>query len=480
MADLSIIWFRRDLRLTDNPALYHAARRGAVLPLYIHDEQRYGNWPPGAAAKWWLHRTLRALSQSLEKRGLRLTIRTGNAQRVLRQLIDQTGASAVAMNACYEPAARRHDDAVGQSLHKLGVERVVHHDALLHEPGSILNQQDKPYAVFTPFWRACVQMPQPDQPLPIPRRMTGPENWPDSMAIDELGFEPTARWQVDLGNRWTVSESAALGRLGQFVTQAIADYADQRDRPDLDATSRLSPYLAHGLISPRQIYHAVVDHVPDDRRRRDARAGWSYLRELGWREFAYHMLYHNPQVADHNWRSQFDRFPWKNDDQALDHWQKGQTGYPIVDAAMRQLWQTGWMHNRLRMIVASFLTKDLMMHWLDGARWFWDTLVDADLANNSLGWQWTAGCGPDAAPYFRVFNPVTQGEKFDPNGDFVRDYLPALTPLPDRWIHKPFEAPQNVLDEANVKLGREYPWPIVDHQQARDRALAAYQRIKKG
>jgi deoxyribodipyrimidine photo-lyase len=448
--------------------------------VYIHDEARYGDWPPGAAAKWWLDRALRALSQSLEDRGLRLIIRAGDAAQHLGQLTEQTNASTVVANACYEPAARRHDQAVGRCLAQRGVELAIHHDALLYEPGSVLTQQDKPYSVFTPFWRACMQMPQPEKPVPIPKTLTGPKDQPDSTAIGELGFEPTARWNVDLAEHWTVSEPAALGRLGQFVTQAIADYDDQRNRPDLDATSRLSPYLAHGLISPRQVYHMVVDHLPDDHRRRQARAGWSYLRQLGWREFAYHMLYHEPDVARSNWRSQFDRFPWREDEQAHDAWQRGRTGYPIVDAAMRQLWQTGWMHNRLRMIVASFLTKDLMIHWLAGARWFWDTLVDADLANNSLGWQWTAGCGPDAAPYFRVFNPLLQGQKFDPQGRFVRQYLPELAALPDRWIHKPFETPQQVLAEAGVQLGRDYPRPIVDHQPARDRALAAYDRIKAG
>jgi deoxyribodipyrimidine photo-lyase len=349
---------------------------------------------------------------------------------------------------------------------------------LLYEPGEILNSSGKPFQVFTPFWNACCSGPEPAAPLLRPKRLAAPGGWPRSLALDELDLEPKVDWASGIRAAWTPGEKGAHDLLRRFVRESLLDYSDQRDRPYVPGTSRLSPHLRFGEISPRQIWHGVYGGLNSKRTRTSMKAVEPFLRQLGWREFSYHLLHHLPHTTDEPLRSDFAAFPWRTDEAALKAWQRGQTGYPLVDAGMRELWATGWMHNRVRMVVASFLVKDLLIPWQEGARWFWDTLVDADLANNTMGWQWTAGCGADAAPYFRVFNPVGQGERFDAKGDYVRRWVPELAKLPPAWIHRPWEAPAAVLAEAGIVLGKTYPKRIVVHAEARERALAAVATLK--
>jgi deoxyribodipyrimidine photo-lyase len=352
--------------------------------------------------------------------------------------------------------------------------------ALWHEPWTILNKSGKPFQVFTPFWRHCLAQSDPPAPLPAPRRLAVPMKWPKSLALEELGLEPRINWAEGLRAAWQPGEAGAAGNLKKFLTSAFADYSEQRNRPDLVGTSQLSPHLHFGEISPQQIWHGLTSLAE---KRNLPAADWrgsQFVAEIGWREFAHHLLYHFPHTPTEPLRPDFTKFPWRKNAAWLKAWQHGRTGYPLVDAGMRELWTTGWMHNRVRMIVASFLVKDLLLDWREGARWFWDTLVDADLASNTLGWQWVAGCGADAAPFFRVFNPTAQGEKFDPHGDYVRRWCPELAKLPTEWIHQPDQAPSEVLKVAGVKLGRDYPEPIVSHAIAREVALEAFAQIRRG
>lgn len=392
-------------------------------------------------------------------------------------MLDQSGATAVFWNRCYEPAAIERDLRIKSSLKKEGKAVESFNGSLLFEPWTVQTKQGQPYQVFTPFWNACLARPAPTPPEGAPSRLEVPRRWPATLKLAELGLEPTIAWAGGLRSSWRPGEAGASEHLYRFLDEALTDYPEGRNRPDRFGTSRLSPYLHFGEISMRQVWHGLHD-LRGTKRTQPADALGAFIRELGWREFAHHLLFHFPQTPDQPLREQFARFPWQLDHENLRAWQRGRTGYPIVDAGMRELWHTGWMHNRVRMIVASFLVKDLLIPWQEGAAWFWDTLVDADLANNTLGWQWTAGCGADAAPYFRIFNPVSQGEKFDPKGTYVRRWLPELRALPNKWIHKPWEAPSDVLGDAGVVLGRSYPYPMVDHSQARALALRAFQQIK--
>jgi deoxyribodipyrimidine photo-lyase len=489
----TIVWLRIDLRLADNPALNEAVKNGgAVVPVFVWSPEEEGDWPPGAASRWWLHQSLAALDARLRQLGSRLVIRRGPALESLRALVKEAGAQAVFWNRRYEPAVIARDARVKESLRQDGVTVESFNAALLHEPWTIQNQSGKPFQVFTPFWRHCLTKPDPDEPLPAPKHLPAPGRWPTSLALDELQLEPRIHWAEGFRAVWQPGEAGAAAALKQFLARAFEDYSAQRNRPDVAGTSRLSPHLHFGEIGPREVWHGVRasagrggavagrslerDSVLErgsplplsNRGRADAkrqRTGalqnlaetWrtsQFLAEVGWREFAHHLLYHFPHTPAEPLRAEFKKFPWRQHAAWLKAWRKGRTGYPIVDAGMRELWATGWMHNRVRMIVASFLTKDLRMDWQEGARWFWDTLVDADLASNTLGWQWTAGCGADAAPYFRVFNPTTQGGKFDPNGDYVRRRCPELAKLPANWIHQPDQAPPDILRDAGVELGR--------------------------
>jgi deoxyribodipyrimidine photo-lyase len=476
----TVVWFRQDLRLQDNPALSAALQRGRpVLPVFILDEVGEGEWPAGGAARWWLHHSLAALDASLRARGSRLVLARGESGAVLRELIRESGADAVYWNRRYEPAVMARDRELKAALAAEGVEAKSFNAALLFEPHTVRNKTGGPFQVFTPFWRHC-QTLAVELPVKLPAgNLPGGEFLPRGKNLAELGLLPAMRWDAGLAAAWTPGEAAAMKRLRKFLAQSVEAYAARRDRPELDGTSALSPHLHFGEIGPRQIWAAVRALSKDSGVFPASRGAQVFLSEVGWREFAHHLLYHFPRTPAAPLREEFVRFPWRKDAGHLRAWQRGRTGYPIVDAGMRQLWQTGWMHNRVRMIVASFLVKHLRLSWQEGAAWFWDTLVDADLANNTLGWQWTAGCGADAAPYFRIFNPMLQGVKFDPEGAYVRRWLPELARVPADYIHRPWEAPGDVLARAGVMLGRDYPQPIVDHGEARAAALAALQEIKR-
>lgn len=467
----TILWLRRDLRLADHEALQAALQRGGpVIPVFIWAPNEEAPWEPGAASRWWLHHSLTALQREFEKRGSRLILRAGPSLAALQKLIRETGAAAVYWSRLYEPAAILRDKEVKTALRAAGVEAHSFNAALLHEPWTVQTQQGKPYQVFTPFYRACQTSGDPSTPRSAPNKLSAVPPIA-SLSVGELGLLPKINWYEGLARCWSPGEAGAQKHLARFEEKA-AVYNTERDRPAVEGTSRLSPHLHFGEISPRWIWWAICKAYP--------RGGAEpYLRQLIWREFAHHLLYHFPHTPTVSLRPEFSDFPWENDEASLKAWQCGRTGYPIVDAGMRELWRTGWMHNRVRMIVASFLVKDLLIPWQAGAKWFWDTLVDADLANNTLGWQWTAGCGADAAPYFRVFNPVLQGEKFDPAGAYVKHWLPELRNLDNRLVHRVLGADPAALRAAGVQLGETYPNPLVEHAVARDRALAAYNEIRR-
>ncbi|MFO1102263.1 MAG: deoxyribodipyrimidine photo-lyase [Methylocystis sp.] len=468
----AIVWFRNDLRIADNPALAAAARSGAPLVgLYILDDASPGQWRPGAAADWWLHHSLAALTETLAERGVQLTLRRGRAQFVFEQIIAETGAGAVFWNRLYEPWAMRRDEEIIAQLRDDGVKAHCFHESLLFEPGTVRTKQGESFRTFTPFWRACLAAPPPDRPLPAPKSLHAAPLTPDSEDLDAWRLLPqNPDWAVGLRNAWLVGETAARAELSDFARNHVADYKSERDFLGRVGVSRLSPHLHFGELSPREVWRAISEPA--------SIGGEAYLRELGWREFCHHLLIAHRDMPDCPLDRSFERFPYRDDEAALDAWRRGQTGYPLVDAAMRELWITGWMHNRARMVSASFLIKHLLIDWRKGERWFWDTLVDADLANNSANWQWVAGCGADAAPYFRIFNPALQGEKFDPDGAYVRRYVPELAGLDARYIHRPWAAPEDILRAAGVRLGVTYPHPIVDHAQARERALAAFEHMR--
>ena len=465
--NLAIHWFRRDLRLADNPALLAALDAAdAVLPVYIWSPEDEGEWAPGGAGRWWLHHSLAALEATLRERGSRLLLRRGPAADVLATLVEETGATGVFWNRLYEPALVERDTRIKERLRAQGVEAESRNGALLYEPWALQTGKGEPYRVFTPFWKAALATPEPASPVAAPDSVPLPQQVPEGLSLDALELMPRIRWYDGLEEMWTPGEDGALARLEHWCEQDLGDYAVQRDRPDRAGTSAISPHLHFGEVSPRQAWTAG-----SARRSELSEKGIdTWLRELGWREFAHHVLYHFPDTPTEPMYAKYARFPWREDhDAALEAWQRGRTGIPIVDAGMRQLWATGWMHNRVRMIAASLLVKNIRAPWQKGARWFWDTLVDADLANNTMGWQWTAGSGADAAPYFRIFNPVTQGEKFDADGRYVKQWVPELRDLPPEKVHRPWEAPP-----------KNYPAPIVDLKQSREEALAALQAIKDG
>jgi deoxyribodipyrimidine photo-lyase len=473
----SLVWFRQDLRIADNPALIAAiARGGPVIPIFIWAPEDEGRWPAGAASRWWLHHSLQALAGQFQALGAKLIIRQGITQVILRELVRVTSAGAVFWNRRYEPEAIQRDTSIKSDLKKQGLFAESHNGSLLYEPWDIKTKVGGPYQVFTPFSKACLAYAQPPHPLMAPTHLSKPAEWPASTPINELRLLPKIHWDAGLYQSWQPGVVGAESALAAFCPQSVRDYSENRNRPDLSGTSRLSPALHFGEVSPRQIWHFVSKSLEEQAV--TPGEGEPYLRQLLWREFAHHLLFHFPQTPTAPLRENFSRFPWKPNTKGLRAWQQGETGYPIVDAGMRELWTTGWMHNRVRMIVASFLVKDLLVSWQSGADWFWDTLVDADLANNTLGWQWTAGCGADAAPYFRIFNPTTQGKKFDPDGTYIRRWIPELAGLSSQWIHEPIAAPAPALRDAKIELGATYPRPVVDHDEARQRALEALKETR--
>lgn len=478
-----IVWFRDDLRLDDQPALHGACAGGApVLCVYVHDEESADLRREGGAARWWRAHSLARLARELAAIGGRLDIFRGAAAQVIPALAAGARASAAHWCRRYGAAEIAVDSQVKTILTQAGVKAASFNGALLVEPWEVRNKTGGEFKVFTPFWKAALAQGPFADPLPAPARILAaplPETGPRPVALDDLGLSPTKPdWSGGLAAEWTPGEAGARARLTAFLDHGIGNYGEDRNRPDLAHVSRLSPHLRHGEISPRRVFHAVEE--ARDRGEADARDVAKFVSELGWREFSHHLLYHWPDLATRNFSRRFDAFPWETPPRG--HWRawtRGRTGYPIVDAGMRELWTTGYMHNRVRMIAASFLTKHLMVDWREGEAWFWDTLCDADAANNPASWQWVAGSGADAAPYFRIFNPVLQGEKFDPDGDYVRRHVPELAGLPARFIHRPWDAPPIVLKEAGVKLGASYPHAIVDHGLARERALEAFSRLSE-
>ena len=467
----ALLWFRQDLRLTDNPALHAVAAR-PLLPVFVLDDAAAGEWAPGAASRWWLHGSLAALGRDLAARGAPLLLVRGRAEIVIPALAAAVGATEVLAGRLYEPWARERDRRIAEALEAAGRKLRLATSSLLREPVRVMSGSGKPYAVYTPFAKAVAAMGEPDLPLPAPARLRPVAAPPPGDTLDSFGLYPPQgqpHWAAAFPALWTPGEAGAQARLARFVAGPVAGYAAQRNAPGTEGTSGLSPHLHWGEVSPRQVWHAVRQAQPGELSR-----SWTFLSEILWREFSYHLLWHRPDMPERALRDRFADFPWQPDAALLRAWQLGQTGYPIVDAGMRQLWRFGWMHNRVRMIVASLLVKHLLQPWQAGAAWFWNTLVDADLASNSASWQWVAGSGSDAAPYFRVFNPILQGEKFDPAGRYVRRFVPELAQLPDKWLHRPWEAPDEVLRGAGIALGRDYPRPVIGHAEGRARALAAF------
>jgi deoxyribodipyrimidine photo-lyase len=467
----AIVWFRQDLRLDDNPALTEAARRGPVVGVFILDDDAPGRWRWGGASRWWLHHSLSSLEVALRARGVPLVLKRGPALTLLPELAQAHGARSVTWNRLYEPFAVQRDTAIKNALTKAGIRAESFAGSLIAEPWVLKTQSGSPFQVFTPFWKALRAGVTPDRAHPTPQ-FDQSLTTPASEELADWGLQPhKPDWAGGLRKTWTPGEDGARTRLARFVKEIAQSYKDRRDIPGVEGVSRLSPHLHWGEISVRQVWKAVESAVGP--------AGEPFLRELAWREFAHHLLWQFPELHEKPFSEKFAAFPWREDQASLQLWREGRTGYPMVDAGMRQLWQTGWMHNRVRLVAASFLVKHLLISWRRGEDWFWDTLVDADLANNAMNWQWIAGSGADAAPYFRIFNPVLQGEKFDPDGDYVRRFIPELGKLPNEWLHKPWLAPAEILAKAGVDLGGDYPRPIVDHVEARQRALDALAQLSR-
>ncbi len=475
--DATIVWLRRDLRIEDNPALLAGAERGGpVIPVFVGRPPLEDAWSPGAAARWWLHHSLEALATSLEALGSRLVLRRGDAIEELLDVCERTGATAVAWNATSD--ASPTDAEATRRLAAAGIATRIEHGGHLFPPGSVRTRTGGPYQVFTPFWRACLARAEPRAPRSAPSRLRPAPTDVATLEVSDLGLLPAVDGAEGLREAWTPGEAGALAALERFVGDGVFAYAEDRDLPARPGgTSSLSPHLHWGEVSPHRAWHAAGQALRRDPKARRGVESWR--RQLIWREFAEALLVAFPDTPDAPLRESFETFPWRDDPSGLRAWQRGETGYPFVDAGMRQLRASGFVHNRVRMVVASFLVKDLLISWKHGAAWFWENLVDADLANNTLGWQWVSGCGADAAPYFRIFDPVKQGRRWDPDGEYVRRWVPELARLPGSSIHEPGRASSETLAAAGVRLGVDYPEPIVDHREARQRALAALATMKE-
>lgn len=472
----SIVLFRNDLRIADHPALRAAVDAGPVVALYVLDDHAAGDWKPGGASRWWLHHSLEALGRDLEQLGCRLVLRRGDTVAVLTEVARECDAQSVLASRTFEPWAATLEKSLHDDLGRAGIAFRRYAGTLVHDPDAIRTQSGDPYKVYSPFWRALDKSPV-RKPVAAPTEVECAAGSIVSDKLSDWGLLPTAPdWAGGLRKTWQPGEAVAGERLAAFLEHSVSSYHEGRDRPDIEATSRLSPHLRFGEISPAACWHAALAHAEEHPGSR--KGVEKFVKELAWREFSYHLLHNFSSLPEAPFRQEFTAFGWSDDEDALRRWQTGMTGYPIVDAGMRELWTTGWMHNRVRMIVASFLTKDLLIPWQLGEAWFWDCLVDADLASNAASWQWVAGCGADAAPYFRIFNPVTQSRKFDPEARYVRRWVPELAALPDDAIHAPWEASRDTLAKAGIVLGHDYPEPLIDHAAARNEALARYERIK--
>lgn len=467
-----LVWFRNDLRLTDNPALHAAVETGQpVICLYILETPEDGLRPLGGASKWWLDKSLRALARDIADRGGRLILRRGRSATVIDNVIAETGAGTALWNRRYDLGGRTVDGQIKSALQDRGVEVQSFNGSLLTEPWTLAPASAPYYRVFSPYWKAVRATYAPPAPLLAPKRLDGIAL--DSDDLEDWKLHPSRPdWSTGFDALWTPGEAGAAERLNAFLSGPVNAYHAERDLPaKTEATSGLSPHLRWGEIGPAQVWRSVAAGM--EAGTIVEKPGWKFLSEVGWREFSYVLLFHNPELAETNYNSDFRHMPWRENEADLAAWQRGETGFPLVDAGMRQLWQTGWMHNRVRMVVASFLTKHLLIPWQRGEDWFWDTLVDADPASNAASWQWVAGSGADAAPYFRVFNPISQGEKFDPDGDYVRRWCPQLAGLSNKHIHAPWQA------DDLLQLPADYPDPIVDHMTGRQRALDAYDTLKE-
>jgi deoxyribodipyrimidine photo-lyase len=465
-----LLWFRNDLRLKDNPALHAAlAASDEILPVFILDDENAGDGKMGGAARWWLHHSLTSLAASLEERGATFILKRGDARKLIPALAAETGAAAVHAARSYEPAMRAMDQDIHEALKSNGIAFQRHLSITLFPPEQIKNKTGGVYGVYTPFSRACFEAGVPEEFFHTPGKIPGVTGIKSDKLADWQLLPGKPDWAAGLRETWQPGEAGAEKRLAAFLNGPIASYDEARNIPGIDGTSKLSPHVHFGEISPRAVFHRAA--------KAKGKGVQTFLKELIWREFAIYLLWHHPDLATKPIRENFADFPWADDPKGLKAWQRGQTGIPIVDAGMRELWQTGWMHNRVRMITASFLVKHLLIPWQTGEAWFWDTLAEADLAANAASWQWVAGCGADAAPYFRIFNPVLQGLKFDAGGAYVRRYVPEIAGLPDQYIHCPWDAPESVLTSARVTLGKTYPHPIIELSEGRERALAAFKQI---
>ncbi|ATP41329.1 deoxyribodipyrimidine photolyase [Solibacillus sp. R5-41] len=472
-----IVWFRKDLRLHDNPALWNAAQQGMVIPVYIWSEEEEREYATSEAARWWLHHSLIALEKKLKTHGWTLILRKGSSFAQLTSIIKQTQADAIFFGERYEPSIIRRDRTITSDLLSQVSEVRSFSSNLLFTPMDLLNQKNEPYKVFTSFWKRAIRE-LVSRPLPIPVNIAPYAKPISSLQVEELGLLPTKTWHEKFHKHWKPGEEGAIARWEQFVEKGLNYYVEKSDIPSALAVSLLSPHLVWGDISVRSVWYSakrLTDEEPEKYMNSSIDA---FLRQLIWREFAYHQLIHYPTMIHDPLREKFKLFPWQGTEEEMKKWQKGMTGYPLVDAGMRELWETGALHNRVRMVVSSFLVKHLLISWVDGSKWFQETLVDFDAASNAMGWQWVAGSGIDAAPYFRIFNPIIQSQKFDADGQYIRKWLPEIANIPSKYIHEPWKAPAHILLEAGVVLGKTYPLPIIDHSFARIRALEAYKEVK--
>ena len=470
---LSIFWFRQDLRLADNPGLSEAISKGIVLPIYIYDNINSNEYEMGSASKWWLHNSLEKLNDSLNNK---LSVYKGDALKIIESLTKSYDVESISWNRCYEPWRIKRDKNIKSEIEKKGIEVNTFNGSLLWEPFNILKTDGTPYRVFSPYYRkGCLNAAPPRIPLKSPEISSLFKDEYNELTIEDLSLIPKVHWFDEMEKLWKPGEVGAQEKLYDFLDDGLFGYKEGRNFPSQKNVSQLSPHIHLGEISPNQVWYAAKQKEDETGIERDLA---HFLSELGWREFSYNLLYHFPTLPRENLQKKFDNFPWQENIDFLDKWKKGLTGYPIVDAGMQELWQTGYMHNRVRMIVGSFLVKNLLLHWHEGEKWFWDCLIDADLASNSASWQWVAGSGADAAPYFRIFNPISQGIKFDPEGEYTKKFLPELSDLPIKYLYSPWEAPADVLEQANIKLGENYPKPIVDLKESREKALDAFDKIR--